>query len=90
MSSRYTADGRRISSMTHARRSHTCELCGHVGFGNGAETAHGRAHVRRGEAVEMVREYAMVGIAPSRVFVAPTDTARVEDLRGRGFAEATP
>ena len=87
MSSRYTADGRRISSMTHAKRSHTCDLCGHVGFGNGSEASHGRAHVRRGEAVEMVREYAMVGVSPSRIFVDPADTTRLAELRQRGYYE---
>jgi hypothetical protein len=84
MSSRYTASGKRISSMTHAKRSHTCDLCGRVGFGNGAETAHGRSHVRRGEAVELVRHYAMVGVAPSRLFLPPEDP-RVTDALDRGY-----
>lgn len=91
MSRGYTSGGKRLSSMTHARRAHTCDLCGKVGHGNGAETAHGRAHVRRGEAVEMVREYAMVGVSPSRIFIPPGDAARMTDLLDRGFylAEVT-
>jgi hypothetical protein len=80
----YTSDGRRISSMTHARRSHTCDLCGHVGWGNGSEAAHGRAHVRRGEAVELVKEYEYPGMAPSRVFLPPDDP-RVAEYLDRGF-----
>lgn len=87
--SRYTTNGKRISSMTHAKRSRTCDLCGHVGFGNGAETAHGRSHVRRGEAVELVRHYAMVGVAPSRLFLPPGDP-RIADARSRGYVEETP
>jgi hypothetical protein len=88
VSSRYTADGRRRSSMTHASRRHTCELsgCDWTGFGNGAETSHGRAHVRRGEAVELVREYAMVGVAPSRAFLPPGDP-RIAEYLSRGFYE---
>lgn len=87
MSRGYTSSGKRLSAMTHASRSHTCELCGHVGFGNGAESAHGRAHVRRGEAVELVREYEFVGMSPSRIFLAPDDP-RVEEFVARGFEVA--
>jgi hypothetical protein len=79
----HTADGRRRSAMTHASRSHTCGLCGRVGWGNGAEAAHGRAHVRRGEAVELVKVHGFP-MAPSRLFVAPEDP-RVEELLARGF-----
>lgn len=88
MSSRYTADGRRRSSMTHAERSHTCDLpgCGQVGWGNGFNTSHGRAHVRRGEAVELVREYEFVGMSPSRRFLAPGDP-QIQELLARGFQE---
>jgi hypothetical protein len=42
MSSRYTADGKRKSSMTHARRSWTCD-CGRKVWGNGGKSSHQRA-----------------------------------------------
>jgi hypothetical protein len=85
MSRTHTSDGRRLSSMTHARRAHTCELCGHVGFGNGAETSHGRAHVRRGEAVELVKYYGPP-VGTGRVFLAPDDP-RVAEFHARGYEE---
>jgi hypothetical protein len=69
--------------MTHANRSHTCELCGHVGWGNGAVAAHGRAHVRRGEAVELLKVYG--GGQSMRVFVPAGDAAVVDEWLGRGF-----
>ena len=72
MSSRYTADGKRKSSMTHARRGHTCDLCGAVSYGNGGRVSHARSHVRRGEAVELIRWYPD-NPSPGRVFVAITD-----------------
>ena len=40
--SQYTADGKRKSSMTHARRSHVC-VCGKVCRGNGGWSSHSRA-----------------------------------------------
>jgi hypothetical protein len=42
MSSRYTADGKRRSSMTHAERSHHCP-CGRTLWGNGGWASHKRA-----------------------------------------------
>jgi hypothetical protein len=42
MSSRYTADGKRKSSMTHAQRGWTC-YCGRRVFGNGGKSSHKRA-----------------------------------------------
>lgn len=39
----HTADGRRISSMTHARRVHTCPGCGRRSAGNGGHSSHQRA-----------------------------------------------
>lgn len=83
MSSRYTADGRRISSMTHARQAHTCSLCQRVSYGNGGEVAHSRSHVRRGEAVELVKEYGHPA-GTSRVFLAPDDE-RMDWFMNRGF-----
>lgn len=85
MSARYTADGRRLSSMTHARRGHKCEFCDRTVFGNGGKVSHGRAHVGRGEAVELVKSYATYPPIDSRIFVAASDTASIERLTGRGF-----
>lgn len=73
MSRGYTADGRRISSMTHARRGHQCEFCDKVSFGNGGQVAHGRSHVRRGEAVELVKHFAVYPPMSSRLFLAAGD-----------------
>lgn len=42
MSKRYTADGRRLSSMTHAQRAYHCS-CGKVVHGNGGKSSHARA-----------------------------------------------
>ncbi len=42
MSKGYTADGKRISASTHARRSWTCS-CGKVVSGNGGRSSHQRA-----------------------------------------------
>jgi hypothetical protein len=39
MSSRYTADGRRKSAMSHAKHAFPCE-CGRVVHGNGARAMH--------------------------------------------------
>jgi hypothetical protein len=88
VSNAYTSSGKRRSAMTHASRSHTCELCGHVGYGNGAETAHGRAHVRRGEAVELLKHYETYPTTSMRVFLAPDDPL-VAQYRDRGFAVVT-
>lgn len=84
--SAYTSDGRRLSAMTHAKRGHDCELCGRVVFGNGGEVSHGRAHVRRGEAVELVKHYATYPPMSHRVFLAPGDE-RVAYFVDRGFGE---
>ena len=42
MSKGYTADGKRISASTHARRSWTC-VCGKEVSGNGGRSSHQRA-----------------------------------------------
>lgn len=84
MSSRYTADGRRRSSMTHAGRGHDCDLCGTVSFGNGGRVSHGRGHVRRGEAVELFRQYDER--TSSRLFLAPGDE-RIARFKAQGFQE---
>jgi hypothetical protein len=84
MSKGYTADGRRISSMTHATRGHDCGMCPARPFGNGGVVSHGRAHVRRGEAIELVKHYEHPGMTPGRVFLAPTDP-QVAFFLDRGF-----
>lgn len=88
MSGAYTSDGRRRSSMTHATRGHQCDLCGRTVFGNGGQVSHGRGHVKRGEAVELVKHYAgsYPPMSPMRVFLAPDD-ARVAEFTTRGFAQ---
>lgn len=85
MSSRYTADGRRKSSMTHAKRGHKCDLCTETVFGNGGRVSHGRAHVRRGEAVELVKEYEY-SQSPTRFFVVKDDP-RIARWLVEGFVE---
>ena len=87
--SRYTADGRRRSSMTHASHGHTCDLCGRRGYGNGAQASHGRAHVRRGEAVELFKEYPTYPPMSDRRFLAPDDP-QVADYLARGFVQVNP
>lgn len=57
MSRAYTSDGRRRSSMTHARRGHACDFCDKTVYGNGGNVAHARSHVRSGEAVELLKEF---------------------------------
>lgn len=84
MSGAYTADGKRRSSMTHANRGHRCDICGRTVFGNGGRVAHGRGHVRRGEAVELVKDY--VEQSPLRFFLLPGDE-RVAKFLGDGFTE---
>lgn len=70
--SAYDAAGKRNSSKTHARRGHPCSLCDEIPFGNGGWVSHGRKHVRRGEAVELVKYYGY-GLSSSRMFLAPDD-----------------
>lgn len=80
--SRYTSDGRRISSMTHARRGHECDICGETVYGNGGKVAHGRKHVNRGEAVELLRYFETGG--SSRAFVKSDDTETIQRFIDRG------
>jgi len=90
MSGAYLGDGRRKSSMTHARRGQKCDLCGFVAFGNGgAMVSHGRAHVRRDEAVELFKEYpAWPRLLSPRLFLAPDDE-RIPHYLALGFIEIT-
>ena len=59
--------------MTHSTRGHECELCGRTMFGNGGKVSHGRSHVRKGEAVELVKEYPIYPPMTTRLFLRPTD-----------------
>lgn len=85
----YTSNGKRLSAMTHASRAHKCGICGKTVFGNGGQASHGRAHARRGEAVELVKHYASYPPMSDRVFLAPEDE-RVAYFRGRGYEQETP
>ena len=71
--------------MTHAKRGHDCTICGKTSFGNGGKVAHARGHVRRGEAVELVKFYGY-DISPSRIFLAPADED-VERLIAKGYEQ---
>jgi hypothetical protein len=82
MSKAYTSNGKRRSSMTHAGHGHECKFCDKVSFGNGGKVAHGRAHARRGEAVELVKYYATYPPMTHRVFVAPDER---QDWISQGF-----
>jgi hypothetical protein len=84
----YTSDGRRISSMTHARRGKDCEFCGKRVYGNGGQVSHARGHVRRGEAVELLKEYDTWPPTSSRLFLTPDD-ARVQAYIARDFHKVT-
>ncbi len=90
MSGAYTSDGRRRSSMTHAGRGHECSLCGKVVFGNGGVVSHGRGHVKRGEAVELLKERWIDGRPMhTREFFAPDDPTVAKWL-GQGFQIVNP
>lgn len=86
MSRGYTSDGRRLSSMTHATRGHTCPICGRIAYGNGGEVSHGRAHVRRGEAVELFKE---TEYTSNRVFLATGDEG-ISWFAERGYEVVKP
>jgi hypothetical protein len=82
MSGAYTSDGRRRSSMTHAKRGHDCAICPERVYGNGGVVSHGRAHVRRGEAVELVKHYPYE-ISPWRAFF-PVGDPRIDEMIAKG------
>jgi len=88
MSSAYTADGKRRASMTHARRGHPCGRCEKTAFGNGGKVSHGRSHVRRGEAVELLKEYPTWPPMSTREFFAPDDP-KVAQWLADGFRIVT-
>jgi hypothetical protein len=75
--------------MKHARRAHECGLCGKVVFGNGGKVAHGRSHVKRGEAVELLKEYATYPPMSTREFFAPNDPIVTQWLSD-GFHVVSP
>jgi hypothetical protein len=62
--------------MTHASRGHDCGFCDRRVYGNGGQVAHGRMHVRRGHAVEVVKHYATYPPVRSRFFVAPDEVPK--------------
>lgn len=72
MSARYTADGKRKSSMTHARHRWTCD-CGFSCFGNGGSSSHKRACRVWAEA-ELARNERFLTSVSSRGY--QTDTQR--------------
>lgn len=82
----YTSNGKRISAMTHAKKAHVCDICGKTVFGNGGEASHGRAHARRGEAVELVKHYASYPPMSNRVYIKPDDE-RMDWFLGRGYEQ---
>lgn len=88
MSGAYTADGRRKSSMAHAKHGHKCEFCDRTVFGNGGKISHARSHVARGEAVEMVKAYPTYPPIVSRIFVAAGDSETIGRLADSGFERA--
>jgi len=53
-------------------------------FGNGGQVAHGRGHVRRGEAIELVTHYPAYPPMSTRLFLA-VDDDRIERLLTEGF-----
>lgn len=63
MSKGYTSDGKRRSSMTHARRKWTC-VCGKDCLGNGGKSSHQRA----------CRAYNEARLATTRDRLAKTET----------------
>jgi hypothetical protein len=84
MSKAHTSNGKRLSSMTHAKRWHECQFCGRVSFGNGGKVAHARSHVRKDEAVELVKYWATYPPMTSRLFLSPNDPD-VSRLLKEGF-----
>jgi hypothetical protein len=70
--------------MTHAQHGHECSFCGQVSFGNGGKVAHARSHVRRGEAVELVKNYDTYPPMSTRRFFTPDDP-EIQRALDRGF-----
>jgi hypothetical protein len=85
MSRAYTEGGKRRSSQTHSRQAHTCDVCGAIVYGNGGVVSHGRAHVRRGEAVEVYRMSPYLDMGGLRFFLPAGDAARTGEFLSRGF-----
>ena len=82
--SAYTADGKRRSSQTHARRNYLCDVCGVYSSGNGGTVAHARSHVRSGEVVELVKWHSMLP-SPTRVFLPVDEVDRIAAFAADGF-----
>lgn len=80
------SEARRGAARAHARRGHECSLCGRIVFGNGGQVSHGRAHVRRGEAVELEKYYGLGSVGQYvRAFLPVADTDRIAGFLERGY-----
>ncbi len=55
----YRADGKKLSSMAHAKRRHECKRCGKVIFGNGYQN-HRRACTARWSAATVEERYEII------------------------------
>lgn len=75
--------------MVHATRGHACEFCDFTAYGNGGHVAHQRAHVRRGETVELVKDYATYPPMSSRRFVPAADKGTIDRLLGEGYGRVS-
>jgi hypothetical protein len=78
MSKRYTADGKRKSSMVHATHTWTCD-CGRTVAGNGGKASHQRACGVWAEH-EVRRLEQFLAITAGRTLVTETQT-KAEDQR---------
>lgn len=88
MSAAYTTGGKRRSAMTHASRGHKCDLCSRTVFGNGGQVSHGRGHVKRGEAVELIKHYGTYPPMSTRLFLAVNDE-RIARFITEGFEKVS-
>lgn len=86
---RYNNAGKNVSAAVHASRGHQCSFCEKVSFGNGGQVAHARSHVRKGEAVELLKEYPVWPPMSSRLFLAPDDE-KVQEYLDKGFVRIEP
>lgn len=87
MSGGIVSDARRRAARVHAGRSEECGFCGRRVFGNGGKVAHARSHVRRGEAVELVRFFDLV-TGTGRIFLRTDDAERIERFIASGYSIA--
>ena len=66
----------------HARRGEVCRFCGATVRGNGGRVAHGRSHVRAGDAVELVGP-----TGRARVFLPAVDAELKDEWLLVGWTE---